>query len=136
MSSNCWKKIRILDYYWDYYWYESRRSGMAKKVALNGVEIYTVTNVVPSKKLFDFVRRVMESIDSELRTDDKNPCVKVQFRFLPRKTPKHRMRLYGIKRAPARDRIIKVLRRSTSVFAKGTAKGIQVDILLQTDRRG
>ena len=109
---------------------------MAKKVVLNGVEIYTVTNVVPSKKLFDFVRRVMESIDSELRADDKNPCLKIQFRFIPRKTPKHRIRLYGIKRAPARDRIIKVLRRSTSAFTKGTAEGIQVDILLQNDRRG
>jgi hypothetical protein len=136
VSSTGWKKNRVLDYHWDHYWYERCRSGMAKKVVLNGVEIYTVTNVVPSKKLFDFVRKVMESIDSELCVDDKNPCLKIQFRFLPRKKPNHRIRLHGIKRAPARDRIIKVLRRSTSAFTKGTAKGIQVDILLQTDRRG
>ena len=103
---------------------------MAKKVSLNGVEIYTSAEKIPAERFFDFVQEVMDSLESELTGEDKKFHLKLQFRFYPDQNPKHQVHFNGLKNRRIREKVVRVLRRSTKVFAKETLRSIKIDLLV------
>ena len=104
---------------------------MIKKVLLNGVEIYASSNHIPVEKLFGFVRDVVNSLESKLVVEDRTLRLKIQFRFFPKPDPKHRIHMNGFRNRRIREKVIRILHRSTSVFTKGVAGNIQVELHVQ-----
>jgi hypothetical protein len=106
---------------------------MAKKVFLGGVEIYTSTENIPAEKFFDFVQQVVDSLESELGSEDENFHLKLQFRFYPDQNPKHHIHLNGLKNQQTRSKVVNVLQSSTNVFTRQTAGSVQIEMFVQDE---
>jgi hypothetical protein len=103
---------------------------MAKKVFLNGVEIYTSTELIASETLFDFVQKVIDLLESALATEDENFHLRLHFEFYPHHDPKHHIRL-SIKNSSAQKKVIDVLRCSALDFTDNTSRDVQFDLIVQ-----
>ena len=103
---------------------------MAKKVLLNGVEIYTSTEIIASEKLFDFVQKVIDSLESALAIEDENFHLKLHFEFYPHHNPKHHIHL-SVKNGSARIKVMDVLRCSAQDFTDNTSGDVQFDLMVQ-----
>ena len=103
---------------------------MAKRVTLSGVEIYTSDENIPTDKFFDFVQEVIDALEAELSSEEKNFQLNLQFRFYPDQKPKHRIHLNGIKVRRMQEKIVKILRNSTTAFTKRTGSSVQIDMLV------
>ncbi len=106
---------------------------MAKKVFLDGVEIYASVENIPTEKFLAFVQEVVDSLESELTVEDENFHLKLQFRFYPDHKPKHHIHLNGLKNPSTREMVVNVLHRSTVRFTKETAGSVQVDMFVQDE---
>jgi hypothetical protein len=104
---------------------------MAKKVSLNGVEIYTSAENITTERFFGFVQEVVDSLESELTAENQKLHLKLQFRFYPDRNPKHHIHLNGLKNRRIREKVVKVLRRSAKTFTKETAGSIKIDLLVE-----
>ena len=106
---------------------------MAKKVFLDGVEIYTSAENIPTEKFLAFVQEVVDELESELMLEDEDFHLKLQFRFYPGEKPKHHIHLNGLKNKHTRETVINVLRHSTVAFSRETAEGVQIDLFVQDE---
>ena len=106
---------------------------MAKKVFLDGVEIYTSAENVPTEKFLAFVQEVVDSLESELEVEAEDFHLKVQFRFYPDEKPKHHIHLNGLKNPRTRETVVNVLRHSTVAFTRETADRVQIDMFVQAE---
>jgi hypothetical protein len=106
---------------------------MAKKVFLDGVEIYASAEDIPTEKFLAFVQDVVDSLESELEVEDEDFHLKLQFRFYPDKKPKHHIHLNGLKNPRTRETVVNVLRHSTAAFTRETADSVQIDMFVQDE---
>jgi len=106
---------------------------MAKRVFLGGVEIYTSIENIPAEKFFNFVQGVVDSLESELNSEDEDFHIKLQFRFYPDQNPKHHIHLNGLKNRRTREKVVGVLQDSTAVFTRQTAGGVQIEMFVQDE---
>jgi len=106
---------------------------MAKKVFLSGVEIYTSTENIPAERFFDFVQQVVDTLESELDSEDENYHLRLQFRFYPDQNPKHQIHLNGLKNQQTRNKVVDILQSSTSVFTRQTAGSVQIEMFVQDE---
>jgi DNA-directed RNA polymerase alpha subunit len=104
---------------------------MAKKVSLNGVEIYTSAENISTDHFFDFVQEVMDSLEAELTSEDKKFHLKLQFRFYPDQNPKQHIHFNGLKNRRIREKVVKVLRHSTKIFTKENTGSVKIDLIVQ-----
>jgi len=103
---------------------------MAKRVFLDGVEIYASAENIPTEKFPAFVQEVVDSLESELTVEDENFHLKLQFRFYPDHKPKHHIHLNGLKNRRTREMVVNVLRHSTVGFTRETAGNVQIDMFV------
>lgn len=106
---------------------------MAKKVFLDGVEIYTSAENIPTEKFLAFVQEVVDELESELALADEGLHLKLQFRFYPNEKPKHHIHLNGLKDPRTRETVVNVLRHSTVAFTRETADGVQIELFVQDE---
>src|SRR5689334_11711387 len=104
---------------------------MAKRVSLNGVEIYSPAENIPTDHFFDFVQEVVDSLEAALASEGRDLHLKLQFRFYTDQNPKHHIHFNGLKNRRIKEKVVKVVRRSTKVFKKETTGNIKIDILVQ-----
>src|SRR5689334_22211004 len=127
------ESVLSLDSNFSLYSFSRPRVFMTKKVFLSGVEIYTSTENIPAERFFDFVQEVVDSLESELDSEDENFHLKLQFRFYPDQNPKHHIHLNGLKNQVTRNKVVGVLQSSTNIFTHRTTGSVQIEMFVQDE---
>jgi len=106
---------------------------MAKRVILSGVEIYASMENIPAEKFFDFVQKVVDSLESELSSEDEDFHLKLLFRFYPHQNPRHHIHLNGLKNRRTRKKVVSVFQDSSVVFTRQTAGSVQIEMFVEDE---
>lgn len=104
---------------------------MSKNVIFNGIEILATEDDVPTKNFFDFTEEIMGKLGSELDEQDQNFHLQIHTDFYPNRPPKHRIYVNGLSNARTREKVISILKRTTSLFTKESAVSMNVNLMVQ-----
>jgi hypothetical protein len=107
---------------------------MDKKVLFTGVEIYTAPEDIPADKFFGFIEEIVSSLEHELTAEDENFKFKLQTQFYPNRSPKYQIHLNGLGNTRTREKVIGILRRTSSIFTRQNESTVQVTFNVQNQQ--
>ena len=100
---------------------------MSKKVVFNGIEIFASEDDQSAKSLLGFVEAIITHLENNLDNADENFNMSINTNFSPNKSTKYNISINGITNRRTRDKVVKILQKSTET------KGLRVSGTLKVD---
>jgi hypothetical protein len=104
---------------------------MTKKVVFNGIEILTAESDSAAHNMLGFVETIINRLESDLDRGDENFNLSINMDFSPNHSIKHRFSVTSLSNNGTRDKVMKILEKSTDPLINKLAGTVKVDLLVQ-----
>ena len=104
---------------------------MSKKVVFNGIEIFASEDDQSAKSLLGFVEAIITRLESNLDSTDENFNISINTNFSPNKSTKYNISVNGITNRKTRDKVVKILQKSTETKSGRVSGTLKVDLQVE-----
>ena len=104
---------------------------MSKKVVFNGIEILTTENDASAQSMLGFVESVINRLESDLDRGDENFHLSINMDFSPNNAIKHRFSVTSLSNNGTREKVMKILEKTTDPRVNKLAGTVKVDLLVE-----
>jgi len=104
---------------------------MNKTVVFNGIEILTEEGDLSARSLLGFVEAVIDHLESDLDRVDENFHLFINMDFAPNHPPKHSFSVTSLSNNGTREKVMKILEKSTTSPENTIAGTVRVDLQVQ-----
>jgi hypothetical protein len=104
---------------------------MSKKVVFNGIEILTDESDASAQNLLGFVESVIDYLEADLDRVDENFRLSINVDFAPSRPPRHRFSVTSLSNNETRDKVIRILEKSTHYRENDIAGTVKIDLQVE-----
>ncbi len=104
---------------------------MTKKVIFNGIEIFANEDEQSAKSLLSLVENIITRLESNLDSTDENFNISIDTVFSPNAATKHHVTINGTANRKIKDKVFKILRKSTESKNGKITGTLKVDLQIQ-----
>jgi hypothetical protein len=104
---------------------------MAKKVVFNGIEIFASEDDQSANSLLGFVEAIITRLENNLDSGDENFNLSINTNFSPNKSTKYNISINGITSRRTRDKVVKILQKSTETKGGKVSGTLKVDLQVE-----
>jgi hypothetical protein len=104
---------------------------MSKKVVFSGIEILSPGDDQSSKRLLGFVESMITRLEASLDGTDENFSISIHATFSATKATKYNISIEGITNRKTRDKVVRILQKSTETKNEKVAGVLKVDLQVQ-----
>ena len=104
---------------------------MTKKVVFNGIEIFASEDDQSAKSLLGFVEAIISRLETSLDSADENFNISINTIFSPNKATKYNISINGITNRRTRDKVVKILQKSTETKSGRVSGTLKVDLQIE-----
>ena len=104
---------------------------MSKKVVFNGIEIFASEDDQSAQSLLGFVENIITRLEASLDGTDENFNISIDTNFFPNKATKYNITINGIMNQKTRDKVMKILQKSTETKDAKITGSIKVDLQIR-----
>jgi len=104
---------------------------MTKKVVFNGIEILTAESDSSAHSMLGLVESVIDRLESDLDRGDENFHLSINMDFSPNHSIKHRFSVTSLTNNGTREKVMKILEKTTDPLVNKVAGTVKVDLLVQ-----
>ena len=106
---------------------------MSKKVVFSGIEIFASEDDQSATSLLGFVEAIISRLESNLDSTDENFNMSINTNFSPNKSTKYSISINGITNRKTRDKVVKILQKSTETNGGAVSGTLKVDLQVKDD---
>lgn len=104
---------------------------MSKKVIFNGIEIFASEDDRSAQSLLGFVENIIARLEASLDGTDENFNISIDTNFFPNKATKYNITINGVMDQKTRDKVMKILQKSTETKDAKITGSIKVDLQIR-----
>jgi hypothetical protein len=104
---------------------------MSKKVVFGGIEILAAGDEQSAKRLLGFVEGMITRLESGLDSTDENFSISIHTTFSATKATKYNISVEGITNRKTRDKVVRILQKSTETKNEKVTGTLKVDLQVQ-----
>lgn len=104
---------------------------MSKKVIFSGIEILAPGDDQSAKRLLGLVENMITRLEASLDSTDENFTISINTTFSISKATKYNISIEGITNRKTRDKVVRILQKSTETKKEKVAGTLKVDLQVQ-----
>ena len=104
---------------------------MSKKVIFNGIEISATEDDQSASSLLWYVESIITQLESNLDSGEENFDMSIKTNFSPDKSTIYAISIEGITNRETRDKVVKILQKSTEVKGGKISGTLKVDFQIR-----
>jgi translation initiation factor 2 alpha subunit (eIF-2alpha) len=104
---------------------------MTKKVIFNGIELSLPKYNASAVTIFDYLENVVTDLEGGLSEADGNFQLSINVDFSTTKPPKHKIHSNGTTRKQTKDKVARILERTTDHENSRVSGSVRVNLLVE-----